>query len=100
VRPLADVIIKHYGNSETKIREIGAREGEKVDELLISEYEAPRSVIYDNDYYVIKSDLKIDRDYSHLNDKQAVPFDSYSSSYEISGEEVLKSVLTKGGFLI
>jgi len=99
IRTLADVIIKHYGNNETKIKEIGIREGEKIDELLISEYEAPRSLVYDNDYYVIKSDLKINRDYSHLEGKTSVPFNSYSSSYEIGGEEILRSLLTKGGFL-
>ena len=55
IKTLAQVLIDHYGNKDTKIKEIGAREGEKVHELLISEYEAPRSVVYDDDYYVIKS---------------------------------------------
>lgn len=99
IETLAKVLVKHYGNVDTKIEEIGIREGEKVDELLISEHEAPRSVVYDDDYYVIKSDLKINRDYSHLNDMPKVPFESYSSSSEIKDEEFLYNLLNKGGFL-
>ena len=99
IQTLAEVIVRHYGDLHTQIEEIGIREGEKIDELLISEYEATRSVIYDDDYYVIKSDLKINRDYSHLSDKPKVPFDSYSSSYEIKDREYLHELLSKGGFL-
>jgi len=99
IQTLAEVMIAHYGNSLTKIEEIGIREGEKMDELLISEHEAPRSVVYDDDYYVIKSDLKINRDYSHLDNKSKVPFTSYSSSYEIKDFDYLHTLLKRGGFL-
>jgi len=43
-------------------------------ELLISEHESCRTKIFDKDYYVILPELKIDRDYSHLDNLEKVNF--------------------------
>lgn len=99
ISDLAEVLIDHYGNENTKIKEIGIREGEKMDELLISEHEAPRSYIFNDDYYVIKPDLRMDRDFSYIKSEHKVDFKRFSSADNLKGKEYLKELLDKGGFL-
>lgn len=99
ISELGEVLIDHYGNKDTKIREIGIREGEKLDELLISEHEAPRSYTFNNDYYVIKPDANINRDFSYMNSLSKVSFNRFSSADNLKGKEFLKRLLSKGGFL-
>ena len=50
---LAEVLIEHYGNKDTKIEEMGVRQGEKLHEVLITEYEAPNTYEYSSNYYVV-----------------------------------------------
>lgn len=99
ISDLGEVLIDHYGNLGTKIREIGIREGEKMDELLISEHEAPRSYVFNKDYYVIKPDLDIDRDFSYMNALTKVSFNRFSSADNLKGKAFLKDLLNRGGFL-
>ena len=66
IKDLAQVLIDHYGGSKTTIEEIGAREGEKVHEVLISEHEAPKSYVFNKNYYVILPSIKINKNYSHI----------------------------------
>jgi len=100
ISDLAGVLINHYGNSETIIEEIGIREGEKMHEVLISEHEAVRSHIFDDDYYVITPELRIDKDYEYILDKDKVTFDKFSSEDNIKDKDYLEMLLNKGGFLV
>jgi len=95
---LADVLIAHYGNKDTKKVVIGSREGEKVDEVLISEYEAIRSFVFNKDYYIIKPDLNIDKDFSYIGNNK-FNFGKFSSANDVKGKEFLKELLNRGGFL-
>ena len=58
---LAKVMIEHYGNKDTKIKEIGIRPGEKIDEVLVSKHESPYTYKYGDNYYLISY-----KDLSHL----------------------------------
>jgi FlaA1/EpsC-like NDP-sugar epimerase len=100
ISELGEVLIDYYGNLNTRIKEIGIREGEKMDELLISEHEAPRSYVFNDDYYVIKPDLELNRDFSYLNSFSKVSFDKFSSADNLKGKEFLRGLLDKGGFLL
>lgn len=100
ISELAEVLIDHYGNSNTTIAEIGIREGEKMDEVLISEHESSRSYVLDDDYYIIKSDLKLKRDFSYMDSLPKVNFEKFSSSDNLKDKVFLKELLQKGGFLI
>lgn len=97
---LANVLILHYGNKDTVIEEIGIREGEKMHELLISEHESCRTKIFDKDYYVILPEIKIDRDYSHLDKLKKVSFDKFSSMDNLKDDLFLEELLRKGEFLV
>ncbi len=99
IADLAKVIADHYGNGNTSITEIGIREGEKLDEVLISEHEVSRTFVYNNDYYVISPDLKLPRDYGHLESLDKPNFKEFSSSTKLSRISTLKTLLYNGGFL-
>lgn len=99
ISDLAEVLIKHYGNDNTSIKEIGIREGEKLHEILISENEVYRSFILNDDYYVILPELLVNRDYSDLNCIGKVNFNSFSSHDDVRGKNYLTRLLDRGGFL-
>ena len=100
IKDLAAVLIIHYGDDTTVIEEIGIREGEKIDEVLISEHESEMSYKFNKDYYVILPTVKINKDYSHLDDSQKVTFKTFSSADNLHSNEFLYDLLSKGGFLI
>jgi FlaA1/EpsC-like NDP-sugar epimerase len=96
---VAKVLIDYYGNQDTIIEEIGIREGEKIHEVLISEHESALSYRYNENYYVILPTVKINKDYSHLNENQKVGFKTFSSADNLHSAEKLHEFLSKGGFL-
>ncbi len=100
INTLAEVLIEHYGNDTTSIKEIGIREGEKLNELLVSEHESPRTYVYDENYYVIKPELDIDRDYSHLDMLSKSQFTQFSSADQPKTFNYLRGLLDRGGFLV
>ena len=99
IKDLAKVLIDFYGDSKTKIEEIGIREGEKIHELLISEDESACSYRLNENYYVILPSIKTDKDYSYLNDSEKVEFRVFSSEDNIKSDEYLYGLLLNGGFL-
>ena len=99
ISDLAKVLIEYYGNDNTTIKEIGMREGEKMDEVLISEHEVYRSYIFNDDYYAILPELSINRDYEYLKRAKKVKFNSFSSSDNVKDTNYLSTLLDRGGFL-
>jgi len=53
IRTIAESMILLFGNKKTKIKIIGERPGEKIDEILISKNESKSSYSISNDYNVI-----------------------------------------------
>src|ERR1035437_2939837 len=53
VNVIAKVMIKLFGNSNSKVKEIGRRPGEKQHEVLVSKNESPFTHALSNDYFVI-----------------------------------------------
>lgn len=99
IKDLAEVLVKFYGDENTTIEEIGVREGEKIHEVLVSEHEAKTSYTFNDDYYVILPELKINRNYSHINKDKKVTFETFSSSDNIKDQNYLYDLLMKGNFL-
>lgn len=87
---LAEVLIEKYGNKETKIEEIGIRQGEKLDEVLVTEYESTNTYEYNQNYYVVS------------NRKLSLPkvtFKEYNSnSQQLMSNTEIKYLLEKGKF--
>lgn len=101
ISDMAEVLIKHYGNSSTKILETGSRPGEKIDEVLVSRYEALNTYKYDANYYLILPTLEIpDLKEHYANLKLSrVKFPEYSSALEIMSKSQVHEMLSRGGFL-
>ena len=96
IKDVAERLIEHYGS--VPIEYIGAKPGEKLDEILISKHEAPESFIYDENYYVI-----LPTRFPHLRNtyKSFAPFDQteFSSQTKIYPTSYIDQLLKKGGFI-
>jgi len=96
---VAKALIAHYGDSSTTIEEIGIRAGEKLDEELVSQHEAPRSYVFNEDYYIILPDIKINRNYRYVENLNKVTFERFTSANNVKNIDYLTELLDKGGFL-
>src|SRR5450631_300129 len=100
VTDLAKTMIKKYGDGDiSKIKGVGIRPGEKIDEVLVNEYEIRRSV-QNESFFVIHPEYRpFDEnqtypsgyEYTSANTKQLNSFDSISSLLDKMGEEVYYS---------
>jgi len=99
IADLAEVIVKELSPEPILISETGSRPGEKIHEVLVSRYESPLTYQYDNDYYVILPQLKIDdleSKYKHLS---KVAFEEYSSNDHLMSKDEIKTMLKDGKFI-
>ena len=97
---LVNVLKRHYkAKNVTKL--IGMRPGEKLDELMVNEYEAPST--YDLDkYMVIISQIDKYQDnakFTYLKNKKKVSFNQYSSRDAVVSENELEKILKEVGAL-
>lgn len=100
VTDLAKTMIKKYGDGDmSKIKGVGIRPGEKIDEVLVNEYEIRRSVENES-FFVIHPEYRpfvenhtypSGYEYTSANTKQLNSFDSISSLLDQMGEEVYYS---------
>jgi len=88
---LAKVLIKYHGNKDTRIIETGIRPGEKLHELLITEWEASKTYKFGDDFYAI-SDTPLNLP------KVDFPFYSSNSQSYMTMKQI-ETMLGKGGFL-
>jgi UDP-N-acetylglucosamine 4,6-dehydratase len=97
ISELIEVLMEEYGT--VNIIETGMRPGEKLDEVLVSEHEAPMTYLYDDNYFVIlpssASGALLDK-YSHLPKIHSKEFSSRTLMLE---KQEIKEMLIKGKFL-
>jgi UDP-N-acetylglucosamine 4,6-dehydratase len=79
VERIADAMIQVFWNSETKRVIIWQRPGEKNHELLVSQYEALNSYIYDTNYFTILPMIDTYRDYNCYRSLEKTSFASFAS---------------------
>ena len=96
---LAEVLIEASGKKTVKIVELGIRPGEKLHEILFSEYESKNTITYDENYYVILPTIDIPGLRKHYSRFPSVKLESYNSSEGLMTKQELKELLIKGGFL-
>lgn len=102
---LFHILIKHYGNEDTKIEVIGNREGEKIHESLISKWEMVHTRYVNEYYFVIYPQMNVNRDrvhiWDHIDNKELLPMEiGFTSQDNIKDEDYLKKLLIEGDFLI
>ncbi|MHA1491515.1 MAG: polysaccharide biosynthesis protein [Promethearchaeota archaeon] len=98
---LAQALIDIYGNENTKIVEIGARPGEKLDEVLVSKYEIENTFLFDGKYYLILPILYINGLSEHYKkyNLERLNLPEYNSRTQLMDKDIIKKLLKKGGFI-
>lgn len=96
---LAQVLAEALGKKEIDIVELGVRPGEKIHEILLTDFESESTIIYDEQYLVILPTLDIPGLKPHYARYPKVQMGSFSSMHSLMTKEEIKALLSKGGFL-
>ncbi|WP_062351975.1 polysaccharide biosynthesis protein [Bacillus kwashiorkori] len=96
---LAHVLIDDSGRKEIEIVELGIRPGEKLHEILFSEYESETTIVFDEEYFVIIPREKMHEIKERYASYPRVTLKSYSSQEGRMTKDEIKQLLQKGGFL-
>ena len=97
---LAEVLIQasNKGNVDVEVLDIACA-GEKLHEILLSEYESTTAIAYDEEYYVILPAIHIEGIKEHYSKYQPVSLEDYNSGTGLMGKAQIKEMLKKGGFI-
>jgi FlaA1/EpsC-like NDP-sugar epimerase len=98
IKDLVELLVEFYGDKETKIEVLGAREGEKTNEVLISTHEIYRTYYVNKDYFVILPQLKTGRMYFY-HTSASIPVNGLSSADNLKDKIYLRGLLKSGGYL-
>ncbi len=99
---MAKVLIRKYGNESTEILVTGLRPGEKINEVLLSQYESENAFYYGEDYLLILPTIKIKglhEHYDHCRFLAKVDFKEYSSGDALMEPSQITTLLKKGRFI-
>lgn len=90
--------LKEKYNSQSKIKIIGIRPGEKLHELMVNDCEAPRTYEFGSDFIITSQIEKLreeDRKKYYLKNYKKVSFDEYSSADSLLEGEKLKEYFSR-----
>jgi UDP-N-acetylglucosamine 4,6-dehydratase len=96
---LAEVLIEASEKENVEIEILGIRPGEKIHELLLSEYESSHTISYNDDYFVILPSIHIDGLKEHYSNYKSANLVNYNSSKEVINKNEIKELLKKGRFI-
>jgi UDP-N-acetylglucosamine 4,6-dehydratase len=96
---LAEVLIQYLSTKPILLREIGIRPGERLHEVLISEYESTRTYEFDSKYYVILPTAPSEELIQSYISYPKVSFTRYVSNEGLMDKEEIAELLRTGGFL-
>ena len=96
---LAHVLIEASNKKNVGVEILGIRPGEKIHELLLSEYESLTTIAYDDEYFVILPPIYIEGLKEHYAKFKPANFINYNSSKDLMSKEEIKEVLKKGRFI-
>jgi FlaA1/EpsC-like NDP-sugar epimerase len=98
ITDLAEVMVEEF-NGQSKLYEVGIRPGEKLHEVLISEYEAKDTIIFDSSYYVILPSLNVNDVREKYQQFENFSGHSYSSNDKLMSKIEIRAKLEVGGFI-
>ncbi len=96
---LAQVLVEASNKKDVGVEILGIRPGEKIHELLLSEYESLTTIVYDNEYFVILPPIYIEGLKEHYSKYKPANLINYNSSKDWMSKEEIKEVLKKGRFI-
>ncbi|TDF97565.1 SDR family NAD(P)-dependent oxidoreductase [Paenibacillus piri] len=100
IMELAEVLADALGKKDVEFIELGVRPGEKIHEILYSDYEAQSAVSFDEEYLVILPQLNIPGLKEFYWSYPYVSSESYSSAHSLMDKEQILKMLEKGGLLL
>jgi len=95
---LAEVLMDASGR-RVPIVETGVRPGEKIDEILLTEFESQSTVVYDREYLVILPPLAIPGLAERYAGYPKVQIQRFSSADSLMSKDEIRAMLIRGGFL-
>ena len=98
IQDLAKVLGTAYGK-EVEFEELGVRPGEKIHEILFSEYEAQNTVVYDANYFVILPKIHLQQIEERYHHYPRAEVKSYASNEHLMTHEEILQMLKKGKFV-
>ncbi|KAA8995409.1 NAD-dependent epimerase/dehydratase family protein [Paenibacillus spiritus] len=96
---LAQVLIEASGKPDVQITQTGIRPGEKIHEILMSDFESQTTVVYDSQYLVILPTLDMPHLKARYSGYAPVSFSSFSSENNLMNPQEIRDILIRGGFL-
>jgi UDP-N-acetylglucosamine 4,6-dehydratase len=96
---LAEVLMEAYGMKDSQIAEVGCRPGEKINEVLLSPFEAQNSIILNNRYLVVLPTLNIPALKEAYSAYPTMPSEVLHSENPLMSKAEIKQMLIDGGFL-
>ncbi|OQB06152.1 MAG: UDP-N-acetylglucosamine 4,6-dehydratase (inverting) [bacterium ADurb.Bin212] len=100
VENIANVMIKLFGDNNSKKTIIGTRPGEKMHEVLVSKNESPRTKIFNDQYYVILPQFNTNSLEERYKNLQPIEHEEFSSlnAKKLSDDDFI-SILKKESWL-
>jgi UDP-N-acetylglucosamine 4,6-dehydratase len=99
ITDLAQVLIDSSAEKNVEIEVTGVRPGEKLHEILFSEYESKYTINYDNQYYVILPSLPIESLFQHYSKYPKVALNVYKSGQSLMTKDKIRQMLFNSGFI-
>lgn len=96
---LAEVLMEASNKTNIGVEVLGIRPGEKLHEILLSEYESTTAIVYDDEYYVILPAINIDGIKEHYSNYQPVSLQDYNSGTGLMAKSQIAKMLKNGGFI-
>ncbi len=99
ITDLAQVLGEAMGKPEVEMVELGVRPGEKIHEILLTEFESQTTVLFDEQYLVILPTLEIPGIKNRYASYPKAEISSFCSSQSLMDKNEIRELLIKGGFL-
>ncbi|YCI74866.1 polysaccharide biosynthesis protein [Bacillus sp. R1-10] len=99
IMDLAEVLMEASNKTNVGVEVLGIRPGEKLHEILLSEYESTTAIVYDDEYYVILPSIHINGIKDHYANYQPVSLEDYNSGTGLMNKSQIAEMLKNGGFI-
>jgi UDP-N-acetylglucosamine 4,6-dehydratase len=96
---MAEVLINESGNNNVKIEEIGIRPGEKLHEVLLTDFEIQNTILFDHEYFVILPTIYIKGLQEYYSNYPKAMIASYQPNESLMTKDEIKQMLRQGGFI-
>jgi nucleoside-diphosphate-sugar epimerase len=100
MQSLAELIVDYYGDSNTKIKKLDPRPGESINELLVTEHEAERTLI-SKDYFIVYPLIDVKTaTYPKITNVSRIKHEYSSGDVAVNNQDELLKLVQKAGYCL